>query len=110
VCGSEGMVVGRAGTLLLCALAIILFLLFSRFCCNRLLNSQSLIRLCLTPAGKVHRLWRATGDKNVSQFFVSFLTKLNALQRLRHLTGEPLVEREKPRIFHEIKSKEYLLP
>jgi len=28
VCGSEGMVVGRAGTLLLCALAIILFCLF----------------------------------------------------------------------------------
>jgi len=29
VCGSEGMVVGRAGTLLLYALAIILFLSFS---------------------------------------------------------------------------------
>jgi len=28
VCGSEGTVVGRAGTLLLCALAIILFCLF----------------------------------------------------------------------------------
>jgi len=28
VCGSEGMVVGRAGTLLLCALGIMLFLFF----------------------------------------------------------------------------------
>ena len=44
----------------------------------------------LLTAGKVHRLCVATGDKNVSRFFVSFQTKLNAMQRLRHLTGRTL--------------------
>jgi hypothetical protein len=45
VFGSEGTVVGWAGTLLLCALAIILFLSFYQF---SFVIAWSLFRLCLT--------------------------------------------------------------
>ena len=65
VCGSEGMVVGWAGTLLLCALAIILFCYFI----GSVIVARSLLRLCLTVGGmkslgitgyfpvKLHRTW-----------------------------------------------------
>jgi hypothetical protein len=45
VCGSDGMVVGRAGTLLLCALATHFILSFYRL---NVIVVRSLLRLCLT--------------------------------------------------------------
>jgi hypothetical protein len=41
-------------------------------------------RQCPT-ANKSHRLLRTKGDTNIGRFFVSFQTKLKAMQRLRLL-------------------------
>ena len=56
-----------------------------------------------TTAGIVHRLCRATGDMNVSRFFVYFQMKLNAMQRLRHHTGGTLAN-----IRAEIRTKQII--
>jgi hypothetical protein len=59
---------------------------------NRLIEDKN--RQCLT-ANKSHRLWFGTGNQNVSCFFVSFQTKLRAMQRLRLLLAKRCMQAEK---------------